>query len=67
MEKPKHPKSMLAAEAPPRARTAASPNFPPEIGDRIAGDSVSYPDDDVVAVFNADGKWQYSRKDGTPY
>lgn len=38
-----------------------------EVGDRSAGDSVSYPDDDVVAVFGADGKWKYSRKDETPY
>ena len=38
-----------------------------EVGDRSAGDSVSYPDDDVVAVYGADGKWRYSRKDGTPY
>ena len=38
-----------------------------EIGDRSAGDSVSYPDDDVQAVFGPDGKWQYSKKDGTPY
>lgn len=38
-----------------------------EVGDRSAGDSVSYPDDDVVAVFGADGKWKYSKKDGTPY
>lgn len=38
-----------------------------EVGDRSAGDSVSYPDDDVVAVYDADGKWKYSRKDGTPY
>jgi uncharacterized cupin superfamily protein len=38
-----------------------------EVGDRSAGDSVSYPDDDVVAVYGADGKWKYSRKDGTPY
>ena len=38
-----------------------------EVGDRNAGDSVSYPDDDVVAVFGSDGKWKYSRKDGTPY
>ena len=38
-----------------------------EVGDRSAGDSVSYPDDDVVAVYGLDGKWQYSRKDGTPY
>ena len=38
-----------------------------EVGDRSAGDSVSYPDDDVVAAFGADGKWQYSKKDGTLY
>jgi uncharacterized cupin superfamily protein len=38
-----------------------------EVGDRSAGDSVSYPDDDVVAVYSPDGKWQYSRKDGTLY
>lgn len=38
-----------------------------EVGDRTAGDSVKYPDDDVVGAFGADGKWQYSRKDGTPY
>jgi len=38
-----------------------------EVGDRSAGDSVSYPDDDVLAVFGPDGKWKYSRKDGTPY
>jgi uncharacterized cupin superfamily protein len=38
-----------------------------EVGDRTPGDSVRYPDDDVVAVYGPDGKWKYSRKDGTPY
>jgi uncharacterized cupin superfamily protein len=38
-----------------------------EVGDRSTGDAVNYPDDDVVAVFGADGKWKYTRKDGTPY
>ena len=38
-----------------------------EVGDRTPGDAVSYPDDDVVAVYGADGKWKYSRKDGTPF
>jgi len=38
-----------------------------EVGDRSAGDSVEYPDDDVKAVFGADGKWKYTKKDGTPY
>jgi uncharacterized cupin superfamily protein len=37
-----------------------------EVGDRSAGDSVDYPDDDVKAVY-VDGKWKYSRKDGTSY
>jgi len=37
-----------------------------EVGDRSAGDTVEYPDDDVKAVF-ADGKWKYTKKDGTPY
>jgi uncharacterized cupin superfamily protein len=38
-----------------------------EVGDRSAGDSVTYPDDDVKAVYGADGKWKYTHKDGTPY
>lgn len=38
-----------------------------EIGDRTAGDEVSYPADDIKAVLGADGKWQYSHKDGRPY
>ena len=38
-----------------------------EVGDRSAGDGVTYPDDDVQATYGADGKWRYSRKDGTPY
>jgi uncharacterized cupin superfamily protein len=38
-----------------------------EVGDRSAGDTVSYPDDDVVGVFGSDGKFKFSRKDGTPY
>lgn len=37
-----------------------------EVGDRMAGDSVSYPDDDLRAT-NAGGTWVFSRKDGTPY
>ena len=37
-----------------------------EVGDRTAADAVTYPDDDVMAVF-VGGKWQYSKKDGTPY
>ena len=37
-----------------------------EIGDRSPGDGVTYPDDDLRAEMGADGKWRYSRKDGTP-
>ncbi len=38
-----------------------------EVGDRSAGDSVTYPDDDVQAAYGPDGKWVYTRKDGRPY
>ena len=37
-----------------------------EIGDRTPGDDVTYPDDDLHARMGEDGKWRYSRKDGTP-
>ncbi len=37
-----------------------------EIGDRSPGDNASYPDDDLLAVLGGDGKWRYTRKDGTP-
>ena len=38
-----------------------------EIGDRQPGDSGEYPRDDLVANLTVDGKWQFTRKDGTPY
>jgi uncharacterized cupin superfamily protein len=38
-----------------------------EIGDRTGGDEVSYPADDIKAVLGADGKWQFTHKDGRPY
>lgn len=38
-----------------------------EIGDRTAQDAASYPDDDLRAILGADGTWQFSHKDGTPY
>ena len=38
-----------------------------EVGDRSAGDQGSYPDDDIQATLAADGKWIFTRKDGTPY
>jgi uncharacterized cupin superfamily protein len=34
-----------------------------EVGDRSAGDSVTYPDNDVAAVW-AEGRFKYTRKDG---
>jgi uncharacterized cupin superfamily protein len=37
-----------------------------EIGDRLPGDGVTYPDDDLAAVA-VDGKWRFTHKDGTPY
>ena len=37
-----------------------------EVGDRTPGDEGSYPGDDLNAV-TVEGKWQFSRKDGTPY
>ena len=38
-----------------------------EVGDRSAGDTVGYPDDDIQAVLGLDGKWQFAHKDGKPY
>jgi uncharacterized cupin superfamily protein len=38
-----------------------------EVGDRSAGDGVSYPDDDLQAVLAPDGKWRFAHKDGAPY
>lgn len=38
-----------------------------EIGDRSPGDEGSYPRDDIRAVLGPDGKWIFTRKDGTPY
>ena len=37
-----------------------------EVGDRSAGDTVVYPDDDLQAAF-VEGKWQFAHKDGSPY
>ncbi|MDO9158679.1 MAG: cupin domain-containing protein, partial [Burkholderiaceae bacterium] len=37
-----------------------------EIGDRSPGDTVSYPDDDLVAVLS-EGRWMFAHKDGRPY
>jgi uncharacterized cupin superfamily protein len=38
-----------------------------EIGDRTSGDAATYPDDDLQAVVGSDGKWRFTRKDGTAY
>jgi uncharacterized cupin superfamily protein len=38
-----------------------------EVGDRTPGDSVRYPDDDIQATLGRDGKWRFSRKDGSPF
>ena len=37
-----------------------------EIGDRLPGDTATYPDDDIAAVAVAGG-WRFAHKDGTPY
>ena len=37
-----------------------------EVGDRSAGDTVVYPDDDLQAAL-VDGKWKFTHKDGSPY
>jgi uncharacterized cupin superfamily protein len=37
-----------------------------EVGDRNAGDTGTYPDDDIQAVL-VEGKWRFAHKDGTPY
>jgi len=37
-----------------------------EVGDRTPGDTVVYPDDDLVAQ-SQNGSWVFTHKDGTPY
>lgn len=38
-----------------------------EIGDRLPGDAVDYPDDDLALVAVGDGKREYRHKDGSAY
>lgn len=38
-----------------------------EVGDRSAGDSVTYPDDDLQAIPGNDGKWKFVHKNGSGY
>lgn len=38
-----------------------------EIGDRLPGDRAEYPEDDLVAMTDAAGKWRFTHKNGQPY
>ncbi len=38
-----------------------------EISDRLPGDAGEYPEDDLMAVQDATGRWQFLHKDGTPW
>lgn len=38
-----------------------------EVGDRTKGDEVSYPADDLIAVFGSDDQWHFRHKNGIPY
>jgi uncharacterized cupin superfamily protein len=38
-----------------------------EIGDRLPGDSVEYPEDDLAAHQDAEGRWKFTHKDGRAY
>ena len=38
-----------------------------EVGDRLPGDEVDYPNDDIKAALDAEGKYRFSHKDGRPY
>ena len=48
-------------------RTVANIDAMRVIGDRTPGDSAIYPDEDMQVVQDAEGKWRYLHKDGTPY
>jgi uncharacterized cupin superfamily protein len=37
------------------------------VGDRTAGDEVAYPDVDLAGAPTADGKYRFTKKDGTSY
>jgi uncharacterized cupin superfamily protein len=37
-----------------------------EVGDRSAGDSAIYSDDDIQAAL-VQGQWRFAHKDGSPY
>lgn len=38
-----------------------------EVGDRSVGDEVEYPNDDLKANSQSNGKWTFTHKDGRPY
>ena len=38
-----------------------------EIGDRTPGDQAQYPDHDLLAVSKAEGGYQFTHRNGTPY
>jgi uncharacterized cupin superfamily protein len=38
-----------------------------EVGDRSGGDTARYPDDDLLAKLDPEGKWIFSHKDGSAY
>jgi uncharacterized cupin superfamily protein len=38
-----------------------------EVGDRSPGDIGTYPDDDLKAVLDPEGRWRFTRKDGNAY
>ncbi|MDO8310400.1 MAG: hypothetical protein Q7T25_00525 [Sideroxyarcus sp.] len=38
-----------------------------EIGTRLAGDVVTYPNEDLEAINTGGGKWEFLHKDGSPY
>ena len=38
-----------------------------EIGDRTEGDTVTYPNDDIQAEMDVEGKWRFVHKNGSPY
>ncbi|MFO0612302.1 MAG: cupin domain-containing protein [Polyangiaceae bacterium] len=38
-----------------------------EMGDRNPGDAATYPDEDLLAVQDENGKWRFTKKDGSLY
>jgi uncharacterized cupin superfamily protein len=38
-----------------------------EVGDRTPNDAAEYPHDDIAAAQDAEGRWVFTHKDGTPW